>query len=57
MTCDLPPAAKRLIQEVSAAPSYAGALILIRRFNGRLSEDQREALGAALSDLLREIPR
>lgn len=54
---DLPLAAKRLLQEAATAPTYADALVLIRRFNTPLSEDQREALGAALTDVLRELPR
>lgn len=55
---EMPPAAKRLIQEVSAAPTRADALDAIRTFNrGQLTDAQLEALGEALTDLLRELPR
>jgi hypothetical protein len=55
---DLPQTAKRLVQEVSAAPTRADAPDIIRTFNrGRLTDAQLEALGEALTDLLRELPR
>jgi hypothetical protein len=55
---DLPQTAKRLLQEVSAAPTQADALDAIRKFNrNQLTDAQLEALGEALTDLLRELPR
>ena len=55
---DLPQTAKRLLQEVSAAPTYTDALDAIRKFNrDQLTDAQLETLGAALTDALRELPR